>query len=152
MSDFKLYPVPESLLDNIEPLFTTAHSEMVMQPKATVKQAMASVKNGYANRTLGVYVDSVTNPKHCLVLAHVPGVLIEGVMVVVMLIYSTPEERGRKDILDAMHLTIDSYARLHGAETIIGSSWKFRGSRGIDAMWKSRGYEEQEVTYVKLLQ
>ena len=151
MSDFKLLPVPESLVDNVELLFHQAHAEMVMPAKATVKQAMASMRQGYANKTLGIYVDHVVNPKHCLVLAHVPGVLMEGKMVVVLLIYSTPEERGRKDILDAMHLTIDNYARLNGAETIIGSSWIYRGSRGIDAMWKSRGYEPQETIYHKSL-
>jgi hypothetical protein len=68
-----------------------------------------------------------------------------------MLIYSVPEERGNQEALDAMHLTIDTYAAIHGAEAIMGSSWKFRGSRSIDNMWLGRGYEVQEATYVKLL-
>lgn len=148
----RLYPLPHSKLANARPIFAQAHSELTMQPKATLDQAMSSVEKGYENRTVAVYVDDIEKPKHCLALALVPGFLVEGLMVVVLLIYSTPEERGNKEALDALHFTLENYARIHGAETIIGSSWKYKGSRGIDAMWKSRGYEEQEVTYVKLLQ
>lgn len=147
----KLFPLPHTQLENVRPIFTKAHVELTMQPKATIQQAMFSVERGYENRTVAIYVDNIDAPKHCLALALVPGFLVEGFMVVVLLIYSVPEERGNKEALDAMHLTLENYAKIHGAETIIGSSWKYKGSRGIDAMWKSRGYEQQEVTYVKLL-
>lgn len=148
----RLYPLPHSKLENARAIFTKAHGELKTQPKATIEQAMASVAKGYENRTVAVYVDDIENPKHCLAVALVPGFLVEGLMVVCLLIYSVPEERGKTEPLDALHLTLENYARIHGAETILGSSWIYRGSRGIDAMWKDRGFEPQETTYVKLLQ
>jgi hypothetical protein len=147
----KIYPLPQAKLPNIQKLLEKADSELVSQKGTTVEHVMASVERGYGNRTVGVYVDDVDNPLHCLVLALVPGFYVEGLMVVVLLIYSMPEERGNKEALDALHLTIENYAKIHGAETILGSSWIYRGSRGIDAMWKARGYEAQEIAYVKLL-
>jgi hypothetical protein len=147
----RLYPVAHSQIDKVKPLFAQAHSEMITQPRNTLEQALRSLEQGYENRTVAVYVDNLDSPKHCVALALVPGFMVEGLMVVVLLIYSIPEERGLKEVLDSQHMTIDNYAKIHGASTIIGSSWEYKGSRGIAAMWKSRGYEKQEVTYVKLL-
>jgi hypothetical protein len=146
-----LIPVPHSQIDKVKPLFAQAHSEMVTQPRNTLEQALRSLEKGYENRTVAVYVDNLENPKHCVALALVPGFMVEGLMVVVLLIYSIPEERGQKEVLNAQHTIIDNYAKIHGASTVIGSSWEYRGSRGIASMWKSYGYEKQEVTYVKLL-
>lgn len=147
----KFYPLPQSKLSNIQKILATADAELVSQRGTSVEHVMSSVEKGYNNRTVGVYVDDLEDPKHCLILALVPGFYVEGLMVVVLLIYSVPEERGNKEALDTMHLTIENYAKIHGAETILGSSWVYKGSRGIDSMWQSRGYEKQEVAYVKLL-
>jgi len=147
----KLEPLPLNQLAKVEQVFIKAHAEHTLQHKATVEQAMRSMAVGYERRNTSIYMDDFDSPKHCLVLCHVPGVLVEGLMVIVMLIYTVPEERGNKESLNLLHQTIENYARIHGAETIIGSSWEYKGSRGIGPMWEAQGYEKQEITYVKLL-
>jgi hypothetical protein len=151
MSNFKLYPVPQSKLYIVKDLLTKAKDEL-KNDRADVDESLAAVENGYTNKRMGVYVDDLVSPKHCLILALMPGLATKGMLVTVLLIYSVPEERGRADIIDAMMFTIDNYATLNGATDILGSSWKYKGARGIDSLWLSRGYEIQETVYVKTLQ
>jgi len=146
---FRLYPLPESKLDNIRPLFDEAHSEMEAPKLANVDQVMRSVHAGYEGRTLALYVDDINSPKHGVMLTTVPSILMEGLSVIVLWIYSTPEERGNKEKLDVMHTLIDTFAQVNMAGSVIGSSWVYGGSRGIDKMWEAYGYQRQENTYIK---
>lgn len=147
----KFYPVPESKLDKVFPLIDKAYSELEMPPRASLEHAKRSVTAGYSNKMIAAYVDNLNAPKHLLVLSTAPGILFEGLITFVHLIYSIPEERGHEDVLSAMHLTIENYARFKRAGTIIGSSWVYGNSRPIDSMWKSRGYSRQENVYSKAL-
>ena len=99
---FRLYPLPESKLDNIRPLFDKMDAEMVTPKLANVDHVMRSVRAGYDSRTLSVFVDDVQEPKHGVMLTTVPSIWMEGLSVAVLWIYSTPEERGDKEKLDAM--------------------------------------------------
>jgi hypothetical protein len=146
---FRFYPVPESKIDNVIPLLTEAHGEMDLPKRATLEQARRSLLVGYSNKVLAAYVDDINAPKHLIILSITPGVMFEGLIAFVHLVYSVPEERGKREVLDAMHTTIDNYARFHNAGSIIGSSWVYGNSRPIDLMWTSRGYVCQENVYYK---
>jgi len=149
---FRLYPLTESKIDNISEIVRSAHAELKLGSRATVKSSLDSVKAGYASRSMAVYVDSVEQPKHCLVLATMPGIATDGLLVAVILIYSLPEHRADPSVTKAMMETIENYSKLNGASCILGSSWKFGGTKGIDALWKANGYVPQETVYVKLLE
>lgn len=150
MSDFKLYPLPQSKLHIIRDLLVTAREELHGE-HSDVDEFLSAVKHGYSNKRMGVYVDDLVSPKHVLVLALMPGIVIKGMLVTVLLIYSRPEFRGRKEVTSAMMLTIDNYAAFNGATAILGSAWKYKSSNGIDSLWLSNGYEIQETVYVKTL-
>ena len=146
-----LKPLPFSLLHKANAIIGKAYSELTMPPQYTLERGLETLREGYAYKTVAVYLDDFQDPKHCLSLMLLPqGTLFAGPLVVCMLIYSTPEERTPEN-LDQLHLTLDSYAKIHKAGAISGSSWEYKDSRGIAPMWKARGYEKQETTYVKFL-
>jgi hypothetical protein len=148
---FRFYPVPESKIEAVIPLLTRAYGEMELPARATLEQAKRSLAVGYTNKVIAAYVDDLTSPKHLVILSVAPGVLFEGLIAFVHLVYSVPEARGDADVLNAMHKTIENYAVFHSAGTIIGSSWIYGKSRPIDRMWLSRGYSRQENVYSKTL-
>lgn len=151
MSDFRLYPVPQSKLGCIEPLFKAAAKEMGLSKRVDPLYSLARLEEGYDNRSLAAYVDSLESPSHCLILSNYQGQVLKGTIAFVRLIYSLPEKRGDRGIIKTMMATIENYARLHGAISVSGSSWKLSGGLHIDALWKSFGYTEQEVIYTKQL-
>jgi len=146
---FRFYPVPESKIDGVLSLIARAHSEMDLPKLATLDQARKSLLIGYANKMIAAYVDDVNAPKHLVIVSNTPGVMFEGLIAFVHLIYSVPEERGKREVVDAMHLTIENYAKFHKAGSIIGSSWVYGKSKPIDVLWTSRGYVCQENVYYK---
>jgi hypothetical protein len=148
---FRLYPVPETKLSCVTALIEQAHSEMDMPALATLDQAKRSLEAGYANKTLAAYVDNLQAPKHLLILSAFPGLLIEGLVVIVHLIYSSPDARGDAEALKVLHSTVENFARFKGAGSIIGSSCIYGNSRPIDPMWKSQGYKQWETVYIKEL-
>lgn len=151
MSDFRLYPVPQNKLSCLEALFNSARIEMKMEKRSDPAYTLARVEDGYDTRSMAAYVDSLQDPKHCLVLAILPGIVTNENIAVVILIYSAPEHRNNPDAVKALMETIENYARHERANSIMGSSWKYGCKRPIDSLWTSHGYTEQETTYVKLL-
>jgi hypothetical protein len=151
MSDFRLYPVPQGKLGCLEKLLETARKEMKVEKRSDVSYILARVEDGYSSRSMAAYVDSLESPSHCLILATWPGIITKGVIATVVLIYSLPEVRGNKEVLKTLMSTIENYARLSGADTILGSAWKYGCESPIDSLWKKYKYVEQETTYVKLL-
>jgi hypothetical protein len=149
MSNFRLYPVPESKLSVVEALIEQAFSETPQQPRATLRRAKEQLRNGYGSHTMAAYVDNLSSAKHCLILMHVPGFLTEGTTVVTLLVYSVPEERGPLEYVNTFHRTIDNFVFAKGANTSLGSSRLLDKSRGIESFWKAGGYKEQETTFVK---
>ena len=147
----RFYPVPEGKIDKIIPLITKAHEEIESPKLATLERSKKMLADGYAQRTLAAYVDDISEPKHLVVLSAVPSITIEGIMVIVHLVYSDPEARGGREAVTGMHKTIEGYAAAKGAGQILGTSWVYRGSPAIDGMWTSFGYEKQSINYVKEL-
>lgn len=148
---FRLYPLPQSKLENLRSLFEQAQKEMNLAERGDVQAGLERIDAGYISRSMAVYVDDVEKPSHCIVLATWPGIVTKGLLVAVILIYSLPEARGNTEAINVMMSTIENFAKLNGAECILGSSWKYLGARPIDSLWTSHGYVEQETTYVKLL-
>lgn len=151
MSSFRLYPLPQSKLESIRPLLACAQEEMNLKERGDIQVCFERIEAGYVSRSMAVYVDNVEDPKHCLILATWPGIVTKGLLVAVILIYSMPNFRGDQEIVSTMMRTIENFAQIHGADSILGSSWKYLGARPIDSLWTSHGYVEQETTYVKIL-
>lgn len=147
----RLYPLPQSKLENIRPILEASRVELNMTERGDVEVGLERIEAGYIGQYMGVYVDNIENPKHCTVIANWPGIVTRDSIAAVILIYSVPEERGNKEALAALLTTVENFARYHGAGCILGSSWQFRGARPIDVMWLANGYELQETTYVKIL-
>lgn len=145
----RLYPLPESKLDVVWPLLDRVAEEMDTPKLASADQLKQSIARGYENKIMAVYVDNLESPKHCLVLSVTPAVIYEGLVAMVHLVYSVPEERGLPDMTAAMHRTIENYAKFHKAGLILAASWKYGNSRPIDQFWTARGYQTQETLYVK---
>ena len=114
----------------------------------TADEAVIKYHRGVEGGYLKVLTDNLEDPKHCLILSCLPGMVHSGFLCIVNLIYSLPQHRNQK-MVDEMHAIIDDFAKAHKCEQILGSAWKYRGSRGIDSMWLGKGYEIQEVVYVK---
>ncbi len=153
MSNFRLYPVPQSQLSCVEKLLETARQESgpKMQKRMDVKYTLARVEDGYDSRRMAVYVDSLENPNHCLILAHWPGIMTKEDLVAVLLIYSSPEHRGNPEAVKTLLDTIESYAKISGADAVVGGAWLYDYDVNIESLWKSRGYVDQEKVFVKML-
>lgn len=116
----------------------------------TPDEAIVKFHRAIQGKYLKVFTDDLKDPKHCVVVSHMPGMVHSGFICAVNVIYSLPQYRTQAS-LDAMHSVIEDYARSNNCEHIFGSAWKYKGSRGIDSMWIGKGYEKQEVVYVKNL-
>lgn len=147
----KMFPVPQSGLEALVPFFEPIVSEMNLTDRINVREWMEMLGRGYITKTTDVYVDSIQNPQHCLVLCRNFGGVDRGIITVVRLIYSKPEVRSDADAVAVMMKTIHAYAEIHDSNIILASSWKFKGSRPIDSLWIGNGFEVQETTYVKML-
>lgn len=150
MSDFRLYPVPQNKLSCIERLLNAATKEMGMSNHTNVPYSLARLEDGYDTRSAAAYVDNLEDPKHCIVITYVPGMIRNGVVAFFRLIYSLPDVRSPK-IQKILIETGENFARLNGAVSISGSSWKLTSKRDIGPIWKTEGYTEQEVIYTKQL-
>lgn len=122
-----------------------------MEERITFANVIEFLTQGYDNRTVGAYVDSVEKPNACLIITHFSSVLTGAVSAFIHLVYVTPELRGTPAPLKALLDSAEAYARANGASFLVGSSWIYRGGRGSDALWKRNGFEPQETSYVKHL-
>jgi len=119
--------------------------------KTTVEHCLAKLEEGYNARSMGAYVDSLESPSCCLIMAHFPGVVMMGTSAFILFAYASPEKRGTPGLFESIVSTAENYAKLNGASSVFGSSWLYKGCRGIDSLWKASGYEIQESVYVKHL-
>lgn len=121
-----------------------------MNGPLTADEAIVKFDRAYQGNYLKIFTDDIENPKHCLILAVYPGMIHSGFICTVVMMYSSPEVRNAST-LDEMHRITEEFAHARKCEQILGSAWKYRGSRGIDSMWTGKGYEIQETVYVKNL-
>jgi hypothetical protein len=151
MSNFRLYPVPESKLDNLKPILKKVAEDFDASRFKSPDVILQFLNAGYVNRSIDVYVDDVENPNHLLILAKVPSLWYNDMGVTVLLIFTVPEKRGDINILQTMLRTAESYAVIHGADYISGSSWVYRGHKGTDVIWKANDYTLAETVFTKHL-
>lgn len=141
-------PAPQSELFKLRGLFNQIIKEM--NGRLTADEAVVKFDRAMTAKYLQIFTDNIEDPKHCLIVSHMPGMVDSGFICAVIMMYSSPQHRNQTS-LDEMHNLVDNYAREHSCEAILGSAWKYKGARGIDSMWLSKGYELQETTYVKIL-
>lgn len=146
-----LKPLRKEQFDCLRLLLQTRLEESNLTERTSVDFILSKLETLYGMHSAGAYVDDFDSPKHCLLMTHFPSSLVPGVVAYVSLIYSMPEARGDAKAVDVLFETAENYARLNGAIAVSGSSWIFRGSKGTDALWKSRKYEAQETVYLKTL-
>lgn len=120
-----------------------------MNGRLTADEAIMKYHRAATAGCLKIFVDSDT-PKHLLVVSHFPGNVDSGFVCAVNLIYSTPSER-TAEALNKMRAIYHKYAKENLCEHILGSSWEYKGSRAIDAIWLEDGFTKQETVYVKEL-
>ncbi len=143
-------PIPETLLDRLLPVFRQMVDYAHTAGRTTAEGSLQNVRDGYKTRTMDAYADDPENPKHVLILGKYPAISTTEKLVVVNFIWSTPEERGKPEAIAAFKEILFNYADIFGADAILASSWKYKGSRPIDAFWVSLGFERQETVFVKL--
>ena len=146
-----LKPLKKEQFECLRRVFELRVAESNMAERVSVDDIFRKLSTGYDTRCMGAYVDNPDNPQHVLVMGHYPGLLTQGTVASVFLIYSMPEARGDTGAVDVMATTAENYARLNGCETLMGSSWVLGGARPTDALWKHYGFEEQERIFIKRL-
>lgn len=144
-------PVPQSQLESFRNFFVPIISEMNLSNDITIDEWMDNLDRGYTLRYLNLYVDSLDNPQHCLVLSNYPGIVRRGNTTSVVLIYSVPDKRGDVEAIKNLKETYNAFAKIHGSSALVAASWKLNGTRPIDSLWLSDGFVEESTTYVKML-
>lgn len=147
----KMIPLKKEQFSCLLPLLEARIVEANLQERAVVAHGMKTMENGYDNRNMGVYTDSVESPSCCLVISHFPGAFSPDLVAFIHVLYVTPEKRGDLALSKALLTAAEVYAKANGARTLYGSSWIYRDSQGTDAFWKRNKFEIQESTYVKIL-
>lgn len=146
MSDFRLYPLPESKLDVISNIVKLAHMENNLGERCSVEEAMERLVQGYAARCAAVYVDDLSAPSSCLILWGGSLIVVE-----VLLLYLAPELRADREARSVMRNTASNYARLNGADFVLGSSRANATDEWLSKLWLDDGFSETETFYVKKL-
>lgn len=147
----KLLPLPEDKFDCLLPALQARVAEANLQQRTSAETILKTLRATYATRCAGAYVDSFENPRHVLIMTHFPGADVLGLQAFISFLYVAPEVRGNKDNLDDMFAAAANYAKLNGADILMGSSWIYRGAKASDLLWRSAGFEPQETVYVKHL-
>lgn len=145
-----LKPLRKEQFPCLTEIFKQRIIESNLQDRTTIEDLFRNLSLGYDSRTMGAYVDDVEKPNHCLIMSHFPGVVVNGIMAYISLIYSTPEHRSTENAAVLLR-TAENYARLNGASMLLGSSWVYRGSQDTGLFWVHNGFEVQETAYIKHL-
>lgn len=148
---FRLYPLPQSKIPVLREIIKARIEESNLTERSNVDDCLVKLDKGYDARYMAAYVDNVQDPKCCLIMSHFPGMATSGVLAHITLVYVAPEKRGDIETINVILATAENYAKFHKADTLVGTSWLYRGSKGTDDMWKRKGFEPQETIYVKHL-
>lgn len=146
-----LVPVPQSKLPILTPIFAARIEEANLSDRMTAAKAAENILACYKAHSKGAFVDSLDDPKHCVIIGAVDSILTDERMTFVSLFYSDVDERGDAEALKAMFACIDGYATMAGADAILLSSWVFRGAEDISPLLVRNGYEKQEIAHIKIL-
>jgi hypothetical protein len=144
-------PIPQSLAANLTKVMTAFVSESRCEGRTDADYCISRLLKGYADRSMDAYADDPVEPKHVIVFSKNQGIVTNEKIVAVQWVYSIPEERGSEESMAAFANMIENYSTMFGADATIASDWVFRGCKtGAAALWKSLGFERQEIVYVKL--
>ena len=124
-------------------------SNLAEQP--TVEKYMEFLMLGYDQQVIGAYADDLVDPKICLLMVSVVNPASDTKAAHILLIYVDPLIRGNPSVFSDLVTYAENYTKLVGATHLVSSSWTFRGSRSISALWEKFGFEEQEIKYIKFV-
>lgn len=140
--------LPQPQFFKLKGLFAQIIKEM--NGPITAAEAIVNFDRAAKANYLKIFTDDFDNPKHCLIISFCPGMIHSGMLAIINMIYSSPQERNQitlKAMLDISY----NFADTNKCDAIIGSAWKYKGARGIDSMWINEGFEHQETVYIKYL-
>lgn len=146
-----LVPVPQSKLPILTPIFAARIEEGKASERVTVEKLNENILACYKAHSKGAFVDSLDDPKHCVIIGTIESLITDERTAFVSLLYSDPDERGDKEALTAMKSCIENYATMAGANAILISSWVFRGCKDISPLLANWGFEPQEIAHIKIL-
>jgi hypothetical protein len=147
-----LKPLKKNQLSSLKKVFADRIKESNLQMRSTPELCLFNAERGYDGKYLGAYADSVEDPKVVLIMTHFPGMATFNMMAFINLIYIVPEKRGDADVVEVLLRTAENYARLNGADSVIGTSWIYRGAKDTSKMWIDAGFEPQEKIFIKHLE
>jgi hypothetical protein len=113
---------------------------------------MGNLEKGYEGKYMGAYVDRIENPEVVLIISHFPGMTTFNIVAYINLIYVAPSKRGDVSVVGVLLKTSENYAKLNGADSLVGTSWIYRGSEDTSKMWIANGFEVQEKIFIKHLE
>lgn len=147
----RFIPVPQSRLSILTPIFAARIVEAHLTKRVTVEKLDENILAGYTSRSKTAYVDSLEDPKHCVILGFYEASITDEKMASVHLIYSKPEERDNPDALAAMKKCIEDCAFMGGANLLVISDWIYDGCPSTGALWKRWGFVPEQTLYIKTL-
>lgn len=147
-----LKPLKKTQLGCLRQVLTERIRESNIEKRSTVDFCFSGMDRGYDGKYMGAYVDDAAEPTVALVMSHFPGMATFNLLAFINLIYVKPERRGDPKVLEVLLRTAENYAKLNGADTLVGSSWLYRGSEDSSKMWERNGFEIQEKIYIKHLE
>ena len=147
-----LKPLKKNQLACLRTVLQKRIKESNLQVRSTVDLCLFNIERGYDGKYAGAYVDDAENPEVVLIMTHFPGTATFNMMAFINLIYVNPEKRGDPETLKVLLRTAENYAKMNGADCLVGTSWIYRGAEDTSKMWTTAGFEPQEKIFIKHLE
>ena len=147
-----LKPLKKNQLSNLKKVFADRIKESNLQLRSTPELCLFNAERGYDGKYLGAYADNIEDPKVVLIMTHFPGMATFNMMAFVNLLYVEKSMRGDPEVVKVLLRTAENYAKLNGADAVVGTSWIYRGARDTSKMWTDAGFEPQEKIFIKHLE
>lgn len=147
-----LKPLKKTQLGCLRKIFAERIKESKITHRSTPEFCLFSAEKGYDGKYLGAYADNIEEPKVVLIMTHFPGMATFNLMAYVNLIYVAPDKRGDTSVVEVLIRTAENYAKLNGADSVVGTSWIYRGCKDTSRMWTEAGFEPQEKIFIKHLE
>jgi hypothetical protein len=147
-----LKPLKRNQLGCLRQVLIERIKEANLTERSNVDHCISNLEKGYEGKFMGAYVDKVEDPEVVLIMSHFPGVATLNLVACINLIYVVPSKRGDTSTLAVLLRTAENYARMNGADSVLGTSWVYRGAEDTSKVWLGNGYEPQEKIFIKHLE
>jgi hypothetical protein len=147
-----LKPLKKSQLACLRQVMLDRIKESNITERSNVDFCMGNLEKGYDGKYMGAYVDKVEDPEVVLIISHFPGMATFNIVAHINLIYVAPTKRGDASVVGVLLKTAENYAKFHGADSLIGTSWIYKGAEDTSKMWLASGFEPQEKIFIKHLE